>query len=127
VGFINAYAADRSVLCVENMRCIKHVHSVCLCCTLLQDVLYSSDGSQVLSCSSDGTVRIWDAKTCEQLHGFRWGRAGVLGLGLWFMQAAAVSPHTVEQLTGVRSDRLCLCGIGRCHALGRQSVKLPLG
>jgi WD40 repeat protein len=25
----------------------------------------------VLSCSSDGTVRIWDAKTCEQLHGFR--------------------------------------------------------
>jgi WD40 repeat protein len=40
-----------------------------LCC--VQDVLYSSDGSQVLSCSSDGTVRIWDAKTCEQLHGFR--------------------------------------------------------
>lgn len=44
----------------------------CVCvCVMLQDVLYSSDGSQVLSCSSDGTVRIWDAKTCEQLHGFR--------------------------------------------------------
>jgi WD40 repeat protein len=42
-----------------------------LCC--LQDVCYNADGSQVISCSSDATVRIWDAKTCEQLHGFRWG------------------------------------------------------
>jgi WD40 repeat protein len=37
----------------------------------LQDVCYNADGSQIISCSSDATVRIWDAKTCEQLHGFR--------------------------------------------------------
>ena len=27
--------------------------------------------AQVISCSSDATVRIWDAKSCEQLHAFR--------------------------------------------------------
>lgn len=33
--------------------------------------IYSADGSQVISSSSDATVRIWDAKSCEQLHAFR--------------------------------------------------------
>jgi WD40 repeat protein len=57
---------------LHGMLCLVQT-GLCVClCVDVQDVLYSSDGSQVLSCSSDGTVRIWDAKTCEQLHGFRY-------------------------------------------------------
>jgi WD40 repeat-containing protein SMU1 len=37
----------------------------------VQGVLFSQDGSQVISCSSDATVRVWDAKSCEQVHAFR--------------------------------------------------------
>jgi len=33
--------------------------------------IYSSDGSQVISGSSDSTVRVWDAKTCECVTSFR--------------------------------------------------------
>jgi hypothetical protein len=29
---------------------------------------------QVISASSDATVRVWDAKTCECIQAFRWGR-----------------------------------------------------
>jgi WD40 repeat protein len=38
------------------------------------------DNQKVISCSSDGTVRIWDAKSCEQLHAFRWGAGGSVGV-----------------------------------------------
>lgn len=35
-------------------------------------VAYTADGNQVLSASSDGTVRVWNAKTCECVHAFRY-------------------------------------------------------
>ncbi len=37
----------------------------------VNDAVWSADGSQVVSASSDATVRVWDAKTCECLHAFR--------------------------------------------------------
>ena len=42
---------------------------------------WSPDGGQVVTCGSDGTVRVWDAKTCEQLGAFRPPRAGGAGGG----------------------------------------------
>jgi WD40 repeat-containing protein SMU1 len=38
----------------------------------VNDATYSADGSTVISASSDATVRVWDAKSCECLHAFRW-------------------------------------------------------
>lgn len=35
--------------------------------------IYSMDGAQVYSASSDGSVRVWDAKTCECLSSFKCG------------------------------------------------------
>ncbi len=32
---------------------------------------YTADGTQVLSASSDATVRVWDSKSCECVHAFR--------------------------------------------------------
>lgn len=37
----------------------------------VNDALYSADGSQVVSAASDGTVRVWEAKSCEQLRAFK--------------------------------------------------------
>lgn len=54
-------------------------------------VTYSADGSSVVSASSDATVRIWDAKTCEQLHAFRCvhGR----GRGTWAWRTGGARWH----------------------------------
>lgn len=35
------------------------------------DAIYSPDGSQIVSAASDGTVRVWEAKSCEQLRAFK--------------------------------------------------------
>lgn len=35
-------------------------------------VAYTTDGNQVLSASSDGTVRVWNSKTCECVQAFRY-------------------------------------------------------
>lgn len=88
---------------------------MCVCVSapgwvMLQDVLYSSDGSQVLSCSSDGTVRIWDAKTCEQLHGFRWG-TGMRCVWLIIVaesRQAAVAPRVSDKPGDGGLGSLCL-------------------
>ncbi|GFH15778.1 uncharacterized protein HaLaN_12072, partial [Haematococcus lacustris] len=34
----------------------------------INDAIWSMDGCQVISASSDATVRVWDAKSCECLH-----------------------------------------------------------
>lgn len=49
-------------------------------------VAYTGDGNQVLSASSDGTVRVWNTKTCECVHAFRCGWGGAVLLhshALW--------------------------------------------
>jgi hypothetical protein len=73
------HSIEPSVFCClrlcQSMTRIASLKSAAALCDMLQDVCYNADGSQVISCSSDATVRIWDAKTCEQLHGFRWGAA----------------------------------------------------
>ena len=37
----------------------------------VNDAIFSAEGSQVISASSDATVRVWDAKTCECVSAFR--------------------------------------------------------
>ncbi|GFH20492.1 uncharacterized protein HaLaN_17622, partial [Haematococcus lacustris] len=37
----------------------------------INDAIWSMDGCQVISASSDATVRVWDAKSCECLHAIR--------------------------------------------------------
>ena len=37
----------------------------------VNDAVFSAEGGQVISASSDSTVRVWDAKSCECLHAFR--------------------------------------------------------
>lgn len=37
----------------------------------VNDATYTSDGSKVVSCSSDGTVRVWDVKSSECSATFR--------------------------------------------------------
>jgi WD40 repeat-containing protein SMU1 len=37
----------------------------------VNDAIFSSEGGHVISASSDSTVRVWDAKTCECVHAFR--------------------------------------------------------
>ena len=37
----------------------------------VNDVVYSPDGSQIISAASDSTVRVWDAKSCEELRAFK--------------------------------------------------------
>jgi hypothetical protein len=39
--------------------------------SFVNDAIWGADGSQVVSASSDATVRVWDAKTCECLQAFR--------------------------------------------------------
>lgn len=36
------------------------------------DAIYSPDGSQIVSAASDGTVRVWETKSCEQLRAFKY-------------------------------------------------------
>jgi WD40 repeat-containing protein SMU1 len=42
----------------------------------VNDAIYSPDGSQVISCSSDATVRVWDSKSCDCIHVFRYANLG---------------------------------------------------
>ena len=44
--------------------------------SFVNDAIFSADNSQIISASSDATVRVWDAKTCECIHAFRY-----VGLG----------------------------------------------
>lgn len=37
----------------------------------VNDAIYSADGSQVISASSDATVRVWDAKSCDCITIFK--------------------------------------------------------
>jgi WD40 repeat protein len=37
----------------------------------VNDAIYTADGSQILSSSSDGTVRVWNVKTTECVATFR--------------------------------------------------------
>lgn len=37
----------------------------------VNDVMFSADGSKVISCSADGTVKVWDAKTMDVLSSMR--------------------------------------------------------
>ena len=37
----------------------------------VNDAVFSADGSQVVSSSSDSSVRVWDSKTCECLQTFQ--------------------------------------------------------
>ncbi len=37
----------------------------------VNDAIYSPDGSQIISAASDSTVRVWDAKSCEELRAFK--------------------------------------------------------
>jgi WD40 repeat-containing protein SMU1 len=37
----------------------------------VNDGCYTSDGGRVLTCSSDGAIKIWDAKTSENINTFR--------------------------------------------------------
>lgn len=43
--------------------------------SFVNDAIWGVDCSQIISCSSDATVRVWDAKTCECLQAFRWVEA----------------------------------------------------
>ena len=36
----------------------------------MNDAAWVQNGAQIASCSSDGTIRIWDAKTTECVHTF---------------------------------------------------------
>ena len=38
----------------------------------VNDAIYSPDGSQIISAASDSTVRVWDAKSCEELRAFKY-------------------------------------------------------
>lgn len=38
----------------------------------VNSAIYSHDGSQVISASSDATVRVWDAKSCDCTLVFRY-------------------------------------------------------
>ena len=39
----------------------------------VNDAGYSADGARVISASSDGTVRVWDAKSAEEVSTFKQG------------------------------------------------------
>ena len=47
----------------------------------VNDAIYSPDGSQIISAASDSTVRVWDAKSCEELRAFKCA-AEVVGIVL---------------------------------------------
>ena len=47
------------------------------------DAIYTPDGSQIVSAASDGTVRVWEAKTCEQLRAFKCAHCNT-DLSQWF-------------------------------------------
>jgi WD40 repeat-containing protein SMU1 len=37
----------------------------------VNDAIYSADGAKVVSCSADGTIKVWDAKSMDELCTFR--------------------------------------------------------
>lgn len=55
----------------------------------VNDAIYSADACKVISCSADGTVKVWDAKTMDELCTFRPPTANpnqdvsVVSISLW--------------------------------------------
>ena len=43
----------------------------------VNDAGYSADGARVISASSDGTVRVWDAKSAEEVSTFKQGGVSI--------------------------------------------------
>ncbi len=53
------------------MQLASTLHAVAGHTSFVNDAVYSVDGHQVVSASSDGTVKIWNIKTTECLHTFK--------------------------------------------------------
>ncbi len=58
----------------------------------VNDAIYSPDGSQIISAASDSTVRVWDAKSCEELRAFKCAAAVQHSVPLIFDGAARSRP-----------------------------------
>lgn len=65
-------------------------------CVFTADV--SASTQQVVSCSSDGTVKVWDAKTTECLQTFSPPQPGEAGTSLMTLHSLALLPSNVEQI-----------------------------
>jgi WD40 repeat-containing protein SMU1 len=59
----------------------------------VNDAIWVANGSQIASCSSDGTIKIWDAKTTECVHTFSPGNSMDIAIN-----SIRTMPRNQEQL-----------------------------
>jgi WD40 repeat-containing protein SMU1 len=62
----------------------------------VNSVTYTADGQRLVSCSSDGTVRVWDARSCECVTSFKPPQAQSLGEAS--VHCAMPMPRNAEHL-----------------------------
>ena len=84
----------------------------------VNDAVYSPDGSQIISAASDSTVRVWDAKSCEELRAFKCAAtAQPLSLHRILRVPLDLGRHTCRRATkgnaqhGCPRPRHCICAL----------------